>query len=286
MRIGATTVVCGVRAEILPVGEIPSFRVNTTKVENKDEDEGAYSPIPLYHLVVPNLELATGCSPRHPANTAPSVEAQSISQRLLSLLHSSRLVRTSDLEIIYTPPEAELDPDPELGVDTDPQLKAYWTLYVDMVCISHGGSVFDAAWLALYAALRDTVLPRAWWDADLGQVVCSPELKETKKVQLRGMPVPSSFGAFVPEKRLMVDEGRSWILMDMDAFEEDVCTETGAITVDVEGDGTEKDALSILRVEKNGGCSIGVDQMMEITTHARRRWYQWKGVLDNAVMTS
>jgi len=79
------------------------------------------------------------------------------------------------------------------------------------------------------------------------------------------------------------EKDRCWILMDMDGFEEEACIETGAITVDG-GDGSE-DALSILRIEKNGGPSIGVDQMMEITAFAQQRWHQWKSVLSNAMMT-
>ncbi|EXJ90475.1 hypothetical protein A1O1_03578 [Capronia coronata CBS 617.96] len=304
VKIGATTIVCGVRAEILPVTEIPSFRITKagasytptapvvrdtryqgdTEKDNKEEDEGEYSPISLYNLVVPNIELATGCSPRHPANAAPSTEAQSISQRLLSLLHTSQLVRSSDLEIIYTPPaQAE---DLELGIDTDPQLKAYWTLYVDMMCISHGGSVFDAAWLALYAALKDTIIPKSWWDADLEQVLCSAEVADARKLSLRGIPVPSSFGVFVPEKRVLGQDGHQdpyWVLMDTDGFEEEACAETGCITVDAGGG---KGSSLILRIEKNGGSNVGVEEMVNMVTLAERRWQQWKTVLDAALSNS
>ncbi|KIX96772.1 uncharacterized protein Z520_07492 [Fonsecaea multimorphosa CBS 102226] len=294
VKIGATTIVCGVRAEILPTSEIPSFRV--TKSSGRDratpsrlknevddqEDEGDYSAIQLYNLVVPNIELATGCSPKHPANTAPSVEAQSISQRLLSLLHTSQLVRTSDLEIIYTPPAESQDL--ELGIDAEPQLKAYWTLYVDMMCISHGGSIFDAAWFALHAALRNCLIPKAWWDADLEKVICSMDVKEARKLRLRGMPVPSSWGVFVPEKRLLTmqnDVGdRYWILVDLDAFEEESCAEVGCITVDC-SDGA--DSALVLRIEKSGGSEIGVNQIAEVAEFAKQRWHQWKNVLDAAL---
>ncbi|KAK5272279.1 hypothetical protein LTR99_010617 [Exophiala xenobiotica] len=295
VKIGATTIVCGVRAEILPVSEIPSFRVTKTSaaynpsapvardnryVDGEQEDE--YGAVPLYHLVVPNIELATGCSPKHPANTAPSVEAQSISQRLLSLLHTSQLVRTSDLEIIYTPP-AETQ-DTELGINADPQLKAYWTLYIDMMCISYGGSIFDAAWLALCAALKDTSLPKAWWDQDLEQVLCSAEVEDAHNLRLRGMPVPSTFGVFIPEQRLVTVNGgddQYWILMDMDGFEEEACIESGTITVDAGGNA---ESLLILRIEKSGGPSIDVEQMIKIVTFAERRQRQWKDVLEKASM--
>lgn len=288
---------CGVRAELLPVGEIPSFRVTKTSSAynptapvrrdgggDDDDLEGEYAAVPLHHLVVPNIELATGCSPKHPSNTPPSVEAQSISQRLLSLLHTSQLIRSSDLEIIYNPPSESQDP--ELGMNGDAQLKAYWTLYIDMVCISYGGSILDAAWLALYAALKDTLLPKAWWDADLEQVLCSAELEDARKLRLRGTPTPSSFGVFVPEQRIVSEDGggdRYWVLMDMDTFEEESCIETGTITVDASSKG---DAVSILRVEKSGGPTIDLEQMTEIVAFAERRWHQWTDVLNNTLLDS
>ncbi|ETI23671.1 hypothetical protein G647_05474 [Cladophialophora carrionii CBS 160.54] len=291
VKVGATTIVCGVRAEILPVNEIFSFRVTKSSdrnrrkpVQRKDggessDDEEGYSPIQLYNLLVPNIELATGCSPKHPAGTAPSVEAQSISQRLLSLLHTSQLVKTSDLEIIYTPPEESQDL--ELGINADPELKAYWTLYIDMMCISHGGSIFDAAWLALVAALKDCLIPQAWWDIDSEQVLCSAAVEQARKLELRGMPVSSSWGVFVPEERLldMQDEqpDQYWILMDTDAFEEETCEESGCITVDC-----SNNSDSILRIEKSGGAVIEIEQLEQIAGFAKRRWQQWRDVLQTA----
>ena len=56
------------------------------------------------------------------------------------------------------------------------------------------GSVFDAAWLALYAALKDMILPQALWDVDEMAVFCSPEMNEAKKLRLREMPVPLRLG--------------------------------------------------------------------------------------------
>ncbi|KAK4987007.1 hypothetical protein LTR28_001918, partial [Elasticomyces elasticus] len=52
--------------------------------------------------------------------------------------------------------------------DEPPQLvsKAYWTLYIDLLFISLDGNPFDVAWAAVLAALKDTRLPRAWWDPD------------------------------------------------------------------------------------------------------------------------
>ncbi|KIW38349.1 uncharacterized protein PV06_09321 [Exophiala oligosperma] len=295
IKIGVTTIVCGVRAEILPVSEIPNFRVTKTSssytpsasavqdghFQDKGQEE-EYSAIRLYNLVVPNIELGTGCSPKHPANAPPSVEAQSISQRLLSTMYSSKLVRTTDLEILYTPPTETQDI--ELGITGDPQLKAYWTLYIDMMCISHGGSIFDAAWLAMHAALKDVKLPKAWWDPDWERILCSADIGDARRLNLRGMPVSSSFGVFLPEERLLNandTDDEHWILMDMDSFEEEACEETGAVIVDASGKGK---ALSIVRIEKNGGSAINVEHLTKIVGFAERRWNQWKDVLDSTLV--
>ena len=296
-KIGATTIVCGVRAEILPVSEIPSFRVNKGfsseptrdgSEEENDEGEGDEDIIYLHHLLVPNLELSTGCSPLHPANTAPSVEAQSISQRLFSLLHSSKLVRLSDLEITYTPESTTTTQEAAelglLGEEEGPQLKAYWVLYIDMLCLSHGGtgSVFDAAWLALYAALRDTVLPKAGWDGDEKRVFCSAEMEEARKLGLRGMPVALSFGVFVPEKRSVPDEQQREagvrLLVDLDTFEEECVEERACVVVDV-SDGEEM----VHRIEKSGGGRVGMQEVQEMLRMAGERWREWRIVLEKAM---
>ena len=259
VKIGATSIVCGVRAEILLVSDISSFRVSkstipssTSNVSERDESE-----LYLYNLLVPNIELATGCSPLHPANTAPSTEAQSISQRILSLLLTSKLIRLSDLEIYHTP-----DPDTlQEGDEKEPQLKAYWTLYIDMLCISYAGSgsVFDCAWLALYAALRDTILPKAMWDIDELAVFCSHDIKEASRLDLRGMPAPLSFGIFEGE-----------LLIDLDNMEEECCQEKGSVTVDED---------VILRIEKFGGGAMSAKDITEVLTLAQTRWEEWKKVI-------
>ena len=271
VKIGATSIVCGVRAEILPVSDIPSFRISKTTSPSEsritgeggiegDEEEEDEAELSLYNLLVPNLELSTGCSPLHPAHTAPSVEAQSLSQRLLSLLLSSRVVRLEDLEIWHVPEPATSTATGIEG-DSEPQLKAYWTLYIDMLCISHAGtgSVFDATWLALYAALRDTLLPKPIWDVDDMAVYCDPDINEARHLRLRGMPVPLSFGCF--EDKLLVD---------LDSMEEECCVEKGCVVVDRGGE-------VILRIERWGGGS-GV-KIIELLRLAGERWREWKKVL-------
>lgn len=206
IRIGQTTAVCGVRAEILPIHDIANYRVNKSlsnqPLQSSEEDSPeADSLVRTHNLLVPNLELSTGCSPFHLPGSPPSQEAQSLSQRLLSLLHTSHLVRLSDL-CIYD--ESPTDLEHALSDDTDApperELKAFWVLYIDTVVINHDGNLFDACALAMFSALKDTLLPRAWWDADAESVLCSPDKVQAKGLRLRGCPVPMSFAVFKSSK--------------------------------------------------------------------------------------
>ena len=280
VRIGETAVVCGVRAEILPVSEIANYRVEQTQSASSPVSEGGeedYSEITNSNLLVPNIELSTGCSPNHLPGSPPSSEAQSLSQRLLSLLHTSQLVAVSDLQIYDDPPpNTEVESEAQNGRE----LKAYWTLYIDILVISYGGGIFDAAWFALYAALNDTILPRAWWDMDLQRVICSPEIGEAKRLRLRRCPVPLSFGVFVPEKTTTgLEKAKSWILCDTDTVEDDCCTEKGTVTVDEASQGS----WSLVRMEKNGGGRVGRIEVKELVELAGARWKEWNRVLQDAV---
>ena len=260
-------------AELLPVESIANYRVRKTDATPlEDGEEENYAEVIGNNLLVPNIELSTGCSPNHLPGGPPSVEAQSLSQRLLSLLHGSRVVRLEDLKIYYTLP-ADAEPE-ERAKGT--QLKAYWVLYIDILCISYGGNIFDAAWLAVYAALRDTAVPRAWWDADLKQVLCSAERREAKTLRLRGMPVPLSWVVFVPEVRTRQKGSEDcWVLCDPDMFEEECCSEGGCMVVDKDG----KRGLGILKLERNGGGRLGAEELKQLVVLAEERWKTWERTL-------
>ncbi len=275
VRIGDTAVVCGVRAEILPVSEIANYRVKQTQTSSvlATEINEHYTEITNLNLLVPNVELSTGCSPNHLPGSPPSSEAQSLSQRLLSLLLTSQLVPISELQIYHDPPpEAES----EGGAEQGRELKAYWTLYIDILVISYGGGIFDAAWYALYAALRDTILPKAWWDMDLQSVLCSLELSNARRLTLNGCPVPMSFGVFVPEKRTIgLSKATNWILSDLETFEEGCCVEKGTVTIDQ----TSRGKWEILKMEKSGGGRAGTVELTALLELARARWNEWEQVL-------
>jgi len=315
VKVGESTIVCGIRAELLPVSEIPHYRASdnarqgrtrtATTIEEDDDDDSdnTYDPIPLNNLLVPNLELNTNSHPSFPANIAPSTTAQSLSQRLLSLLHSSSVVRASDLSIRHSSEQSAstaLDPDDEAYIEPERDvLKAYWTLYIDCVALSYGGEagMFDAALMAIVAALRDVRLPRARWDEDRKAVLCDANFANARRLRLRGLPCPLGFGVFVPDPRLRVgaegqgrvngavqgkSEGAATVLNDIDSFEDDVCEEKGNVVVDCSNSKNK-----ILKIEKVGGHGrLDAKGMKDVIRRAETRWAEWNAVLETAVRSA
>ncbi|KAL8809340.1 MAG: hypothetical protein Q9200_003492, partial [Gallowayella weberi] len=205
VRTGDTAVVCGIRGEILNASDVVDYRPlsnppeletrygagnstlssvlhngeRTRQARREDAEEMAY-----LNLLVPNVELSTGCSPSYIPGSAPSTEAQSLSHRVLTLLHTSQLLSMDDMRIWYHPPPTspslttpsaptpmsldvpqESTPDPEEKTQR-PEIKAYWTLHITLLILSLSGPAFPTIWTALVAALRNTRLPKAWWDGD------------------------------------------------------------------------------------------------------------------------
>ncbi|KAK6436597.1 hypothetical protein LTR95_007206 [Oleoguttula sp. CCFEE 5521] len=251
VRLGDTTVVCSVQGEILKAADVPS-------PPSADADDGDL--LETLGLLVPNVELSTGCSPAHLPGNPPSSLAQSLSWRIRTLLYGSELVNPEDLNIMYTAPPIDEEDETPL-----PEIKAFWTLYLDILFISLDGNPFDAAWLAIMAALRTTRLPRASWDADREAVICSPAQEDYSWLTLRATPVTSTFAVFSTASPLKQrSEAESWVLADPDTSEEDVCRE--AVTVVVDG-------KKVLGIEKAGGRVVGKEAVRECVklTFGRRK---------------
>ncbi|KAH6630458.1 ribosomal protein S5 domain 2-type protein [Chaetomium sp. MPI-SDFR-AT-0129] len=122
VRLGDTTVLCGVRGEVLPVERIPGFRPidrDAAELEGGAEGEdgiarggtGGGGPgggvgrgeIKDYDLLVPNIELATGSAPQFLPGVPPSTLAQTLSTRVYSLLCETGLVDVRDLRVWRRP---------------------------------------------------------------------------------------------------------------------------------------------------------------------------------------
>lgn len=281
VRLGNTSVVCGVRAEILKEGDISGEIAYTAPAESSEEEstdaadshdaasseEESDNEISHHGLLVPNIELSTGSTPAHIPGNAPSSYAQTLITRIRSLLYSTRVLRARDLRILHTPSTNPDDPD----APAPTQLKGYWVLYLDVFFISLDGNAFDAAWLAILAALRDTLLPRAYFDEEYEGILCSDERGEARRLRLRTLPVASTFAVFEARS----DEGgaqgsvEQWVLSDADAFEESVCAETVCVVVDGADAGG-----AVSRIEKSGGGVVGREEMKGLVQRAKKRWVE------------
>ncbi|KAE8144397.1 exoribonuclease family protein [Aspergillus avenaceus] len=332
VRLGDTTAVCGVRAEILHTEDIASWSVSrstesssaptnkrrkltdpTTKpnerIDSKDEDDNE-SHIQDFNLLVPNLSLSTGCAPGFIPGAPPSTLAQSLSHQILTLLHSTRLVRAEDLRIWYQPPNLgpedlechneneQMDVDASQEDEKNKEIKAFWVLYIDVMIVSLAGNPFDAAWAAVLAALRDTKLPRAWWDVDNEMVVCSDAVSEARKLTLRGLPVSSSFCVFeadaasgwravvIPdaeEEKELDDSARKgnqrrWILADPDGYEEGLTQERICVVVDKEQGGKGKTVIQ--KLEKVGGWTADAKELKALVDISAQRWEDVRRILN------
>lgn len=256
VRSGDTAIVCGVRAELLLASDIPHPPNDSSDEDDMIEDIG---------LLVPNVELSTGCSPAHLPGNPPGSLAQSLSYRILSLLLTSKLISPDDLKIDYIEPHTDEDlPDEGPRIVT----KAYWTLYIDILCIALDGNAFDAACTAMIAALKQTVLPKAWWDPDREMVVCSPRLAEATKLNLSCLPIPSTFVVYSTTSPLKLrTNSRSWTLADPDGFEEEVTTEFLTVTIILTAD----HRLRVVKLEKSGGSALERDAMTRCIRSAEDR---------------
>jgi exosome complex component RRP43 len=278
-----------VRAEILREEDTqtestytPSSTSTTTTKEDDTDLEKEREELESLRLLVPNIELSTGSTPHYIPGNAPSSFAQTLITRLRTLLLSTSLVRASDLRILYTPP-TNLD---DATADPEPEVKAYWVLYIDVFFISIDGNAFDSAWLAILAALRTTKLPHAFFDEDLETILCDDSPKQARSLDLRGLPVPASFAVF--EGKGEWDEsgeeepGAVWVLSDPDAFEESVCREGVTVVVDCSsGSGKKVKGKEIVlrRVERSGGGVDGREEMKGLVKKAVGRWEGvWKAL--------
>ncbi|KAM9953650.1 hypothetical protein ACTFIR_008737 [Dictyostelium discoideum] len=126
VKIGSTSVVCGVRAE---VGEKPSIDKSKFSTLNVHENKNIFI----------NIELGPICSNTF-SSSKPSDIAMSLCSRLNSLINR--------LEI------------PETDYYFDEEGKALWYLYVDVYCLDYDGNIYDAAVLSIISALKNVKLPK------------------------------------------------------------------------------------------------------------------------------
>jgi exosome complex component RRP43 len=84
VRLGGTTCVCGVSAEIANYDTIPN--PPAVDLEGPDDPVNDTETLAALNCVVPNVDLGTGCSPSIIPGQAPTSQAQALAHRLRSLL--------------------------------------------------------------------------------------------------------------------------------------------------------------------------------------------------------
>ncbi|KAH0555872.1 hypothetical protein GP486_006184 [Trichoglossum hirsutum] len=283
VRLGDTAVVCGVRGEILLASNVGSGAGNDSDGE-----------VQALGLLVPNVELSTGCSPAHLPGQPPSPLAQTLASRLQTLLHTANLIGADELRITYTPPVAVSDDDAGASGESPAtavapkkeEVKAWWTLYIDVLFISLDGNPFDSAWASILAALADTRLPHAYWDPDRSCILCDDAIANSRSLRMQKLPVASTFAVYSTKhgagRRGGEEDSNAgagapskWALADPDAFEEGLCRESLTVVVDC----LEGAAPTIVMLEKHGGAAVGGGEIKELIRMSTERWRVWRDLL-------
>lgn len=153
--------------------------------------------------------------------------------------------------------------------DSDGETKAYWALYIDVVCISLDGNIQDTAWASIVAALRSTRLPNAFWDVDKEQVLCDPNPMTYRQLEMKSLAFTASFCVYTHEGE---DGEESWILSDPDEFEESVCMERVLVCI--------KEGGVIAKIEKSGGLTDVANTIPTCVQRAKKRYETWEQMLN------
>ncbi|WVF68114.1 hypothetical protein IAT40_002877 [Kwoniella sp. CBS 6097] len=199
-------------------------------------------------FVVPNIDLPALCSPNFKPGP-PGDEAQTYSNWLNDLLVSSRTIPLESLLISSA--------------------KAAWVIYIDVVCINYDGNAFDAAVLAVMAALKNARLPSARYDEETGRTICSRT--ETHPLTLGRIPLSCSFGIFES----------THLLPDPTAYETPLLPTGITIALDSDKEGV----TCLVRQEGLGGTvgKSGERVLGEAWSAAEGRVKELRAVLDESV---
>lgn len=271
VQLGATSVVAGVRAEL--------GRVSDSALASSPADAAAC-------CVIANVELLPLCSPRFLPGKPPEL-ARALGAWMNDIVSGGRgrdarasrraLVDPAALLLTHLAPPARTlgslaggggaaaavvdagDDAAAIDAQEDAPLMA-WHLSVDMYCLDYCGNVFDAALLALVAALRDTRLPTVTRDAR-GHYVRSRAC--TVPLQLNFVPVSTTFA--------LIDH---FIIADPTDAESEL--ETASLSVVLDAD------AAIVSIRKPGGSPVAVDALRKCIDVAQSRVPVVLALLQNA----
>ncbi|GJJ68337.1 exosome complex component RRP43 [Entomortierella parvispora] len=213
VRVGGTTVVCGVKAEVAE-----------PRLDSPDQG-----------YLVPNVDLSPICSSAFRPGP-PSEQAQVTSDAIDRVLKESKVLDLKDLCI-------------EEG-------KAVWSLWIDVVCVSYDGNIYDAALASVMAALANVRIRKPTYDEGIVKVSGAQELDDDNsfKLNLNRTPLSASFVLFDTSLELLADPNFA---------EESICEGQISVTVDEEG--------QICALSKVGGGSSSPSILKECVDRAKER---------------
>jgi len=178
--------------------------------------------------IIINVELTPLCSSQFKFGK-PSEQAMAIAENLNAL--AKGLISPEDLKF-------------------DPEGKSAWYLYLDIYCLDYDGNVFDAALIALIAALKNVQLPEGEY-TEKTEVLAHTE-RPLRQLQLTQHLVPLTFAVF-----------DDFILADPTNEEEQLATSTLTIVHNEE----EK----LISVSKPGGVVLPEGWISDCMERAQER---------------
>ncbi|TPX44448.1 hypothetical protein SeLEV6574_g04501 [Synchytrium endobioticum] len=169
-------------------------------IKHQVAEPGLQSPRDGY--IVTNIDLPAMCSPRIRPG-APAEQPQSLSELCSQILQRCQVIDPQDLCIS--------------------EGNAVWVLFCDVMCLSNDGNVFDAAMIAIMAALRNVRLPQVVYSESDGTV---KEISEPMQpLRIQRTPIPLTFGIFE----------KTHVLMDPSDDEEQVLSASVTMIADEHG---------------------------------------------------
>ncbi|KAG0243462.1 Exosome complex component RRP43 [Mortierella sp. GBA43] len=213
VRIGGTTVVCGVKAEVAePKLEAP--------------DQGYIGP--------------------------PSEQAQVVSEQINRVLRESKVLDLKDLCI-------------EEG-------KAVWSLWVDVVCVSYDGNIYDAALTSVIAALANARIHKPTYEEGVVKVSgmsaedegdMDSEEETFFRLNLTRTPLSASFAVFDTSLTLLADPNFA---------EESISGGQISITIDEQG--------QLCAITKVGAATISQAVLRQSMERARERSQELRALMN------
>eukprot|EP00026_Physarum_polycephalum_P015344 Phypoly_transcript_15998.p1 GENE.Phypoly_transcript_15998~~Phypoly_transcript_15998.p1 ORF type:complete len:280 (+),score=45.09 Phypoly_transcript_15998:49-888(+) len=147
----------------------------------------------------------------------------------------------------------------------DPEGKTVWYLFLDIYCLDYDGNVFDAALIALIAALQNVQLPEGEY-TEKEEILAHVE-KPKRNLTLTQQLVPLSFAVF-----------DDFILADPTYEEEQLAVSTLSIVHNTQG--------KLVSVVKPGGVIVTEQSLHECIARAQERVHEVTRLVDKACETA